>query len=215
MTGRTHAKSARIGEKRRRLTARVTTTVAVVALCLTIIVPAAQGTRQVIPRPIDPALCRIDPRPLPLWDGTPAAQAASEQSDPATGEPADDAILRGITSTIEESTACANAGQPLRTFALVTDAFLARQFEGDAAADVTEAGAQLERPEFPPSPEDYLSVVSIDDAVVYPDETVGAVVVTANATGTFTDYVILLEGDTRWLIDASFPLDEPPATPSP
>ncbi len=191
----------------------MTLTAVALSLCLTTIVPDAQATGQDTITPVDPSRCQIDPRALPLWDGTPAALATLEQPDPATGEPADDATIRGITSTIEEATACANAGQPLRALALVTDDFLARQFVGEGGADVIESGALLERPVSPPIPEEYLAVESIEEVTTFPDGSVGAVVVTVNPSETFTDFVVFVEGETRWLIDASFPLDTTPATP--
>lgn len=183
------------------------------ALCLSLVVPGAQAEIQTDSAPIDPSRCQVAPRSLPLWNGTPPAVAEISRPDPATGEPADDAKIRGITGTIEESTACANAGQRLRVFALVTDDFLARQFVGDGAADVTESGASLERPESPPRPDEYLAVVAIEDPTVFPDGSVGALVVTESSAGAFSDYVVFVEGETRWLIDASFPVEGTPATP--
>lgn len=185
-----------------------------VALCLTFSVPNAQATRQADPDATDPAQCQIEPRSVPLLDGTPPAVPVAEQPDPESGAPADAAIVRGITSTITEVTACANASQPLRAFALVTDDFLAREFVGDGAADVIESSARLERPATAADPIDYLNVVAIEDVVVFPDDRVGAIVVTANSATTFRDYLVFVEGDTRWLIDASFSLDTIPATPN-
>lgn len=195
------------------VSARVTLVAGAVAVCLLGAVQAVGSAQGSPPAPIDPAECVAEPRALPLWDATPPALATSEQPDPETGEPADEATIRGITGTIEDSTACANAGQPLRVLALVTDDFLARQFIGDGAADVTEVGARLERPEPPPDPTEYLGIVAIEDVVLYPDGSVGAVVVTANAFETFRDYVVFVQGEDRWLIDASFALDTTPATP--
>ncbi len=136
-----------------------------------------------------------------------------DQPDSAQGEAADDATIRGITSTIIESAACANAGQPLRVYALVTGDFLARQFVGEGAADVTESGARLERPEPTPDLPDYLTVVAIDEVATYPDGSVGAVVTSSNDDGTYRDYVVFVEGETRWLIEASFPIDDEAETP--
>jgi len=178
------------------------------------IVPSDQVASQSSSAPTDPSRCQIAPRSLPLWNGTPPAVTEISQPDPATGEPADGAEIRGITSTVEESTACANAGQPLRALALVTDDFLARQFVGDDEADATEAGARLERPEAPPLPEDYLAVVAIEDPMVFPDGSVGAVVETESSAGAFSDYIVFVEGEARWLIEASFPDKATPATPS-
>jgi hypothetical protein len=175
--------------------------------------PVGLAAQEELPVTADPATCSIEPRALPLWDGTPAAVQEPSQPDPAQGEAADDATIRGITSTIVESAACANAGQPLRALALVTDDFLARQFVGNGAADVTESGARLERPEPTPDPSDYLTVVAIEDVVSNPDGTVGAVVTSGNDDGTFRDYVVFVEGETRWLIEASFPIDEAAGTP--
>jgi hypothetical protein len=175
--------------------------------------PGRLAAQEELPVTADPAACTVEPRALPLWDGTPAAVQDATQPDPAEGDPADDATIRGITSTVVESAACANAGQPLRALALVTDDFLARQFVGDGAADVTESGARLERPEPEPDPSDFLTVVAIDDVVTYPNGTVGAVVTSGNADGTYRDYVVFVEGQTRWLIEASFPIDDQAGTP--
>lgn len=172
---------------------------------------AAQASFPVTP---DQAACAIEPRALPLWDGTPAADQEVTQPDPTESEPADDATIRGIASTIIESAACANAGQPLRGLTLVTDDFLARQFGGEGAADVTESGARLERPAPTPDPSNYLTVDAIDNVVSYPDGTVGAVVTSSNDDGTYRDYVVFVEGETRWLIEASFPMDGAAGTPA-
>jgi hypothetical protein len=175
--------------------------------------PGSLAAREELPVTADPAGCTVEPRALPLWDGTPAGVQDIVQPDPAGGESADDATIRGLTSTVVESAACANAGQPLRALALVTDDFLARQFVGDNAADVTESGARLQRPAPEPDPSDFLTVVAVEDVVTYPDGTVGAVVTSENADGTFRDYVVFVEGDTRWLIEASFPIVEGAGTP--
>ena len=175
--------------------------------------PDSLSAQEDLPVIADPANCTVEPRALPLWNGTPAAIADVTPPDPAEGEAADEAMIRGITSTIIESAACANAGQPLRAFALVTDDFLARQFVGEGAADVTESGARLERPEPTPDPPDYLTIIAIDDVVTFPDGSVGAVVTSGNDDGTYRDYVVLVEGETRWLIEASFPIDDAAGTP--
>ncbi len=186
-----------------------------VALCLIFSVPRAQGMYQADPETAEPGQCQIEPRAVPLFGGTPPAVQVADQPDPDSGTPADAAIVRGITSTVTEVVACANTAQPLGAFALVTDDFLAREFVGDGAADVIESSARLERPATAPDPVDFLDIVAIEAVVLFPDERVGAVVVTENATTTFHDYLVFVEGDTRWLIDASFPLDTTPATPSP
>ena len=175
--------------------------------------PATLAAQEELPVTADPAMCSVEPRALPLWNGTPAAVVDVDQPDPALGEAADDATIRGITSTIIESAACANAGQPLRVYALVTGDFLARQFVGEGAADVTESGARLERPEPTPDPPDYLTVIAIDEVVTFPDGTVGAIVTSSNDDGTYRDYVVFVEGETRWLIEASFPIDDEAGTP--
>jgi hypothetical protein len=178
-----------------------------------VVTPESLSAQEDYPVTPDPAECTIEARSLPLWDGTPAAVQEIAQPDPTEGEPADDATIRGITSTVIESAACANAGQPLRGLALVTDDFLARQFVGEGAADVTESGARLERPAPTPDPSEYLTVVAIDDVVSYSDGTVGAVVASSNEDGTFHDYVVFIEGDTRFLIEASFPIEDSAGTP--
>jgi len=179
----------------------------------TVSLPATLAAQEGLPVTADPATCSVEPRALPLWNGTPAAVADADQPDPARGETADDATIRGITSTIIESAACANAGQPLRSYALVSDDFLARQFVGEDAADVTESGARLERPEPTPDPVDYLTVVAIDEVVTFPDGSVGAIVTSSNDDGTYRDYVVFVEDETRWLIEASFPIDDEAETP--
>lgn len=198
---------------RRRLVGatRLTALALTLAICL---VHSAEAAQQTDSTPVDPLLCQVDPRSLPLWDGTPAATNHASPPDPADAEPADEATIRGVTGTIIESLACANAGQPLRALSLVTDDFLARQFTGPDAADVTESGALLSRPENPPLDSEQLRLVSIDEVVVYGDGSVGATVVTATASSTFQDYVVLVEGEDRWLIDASFPLDQDSGTPA-
>lgn len=169
---------------------------------------SAGAAQTELPAAPEPDACAVEPRALPLWNGTPSAVIEVSQPNPDLGFPVDDATLRGITSTVIEAAACANAAQPLRSFALVTDEFLARQFTGENAADAVESGAALERPEPTPSRGDYLTVVSIEDATEYEDGTVSAMVTTENQDGTYIDLVVFIEGDTRWLIDASFPLDD-------
>ena len=184
-------------------------------LCATVTSsPGSLSAQEQLPVTPDPTACVIEPRALPVWDGTPAAVQDVTQPDPSEGELADDATIRGITSTVIESAACANAGQPLRGLALVTDDYLARQFVGEGAADVTESGARLARPAPPADPFDYLTVVAIDDVVSYSDGTVGAVVTSSNDDGPYRDYVVFVEGETRFLIETSFPIDDAAGTPS-
>lgn len=191
------------------------TRLSVLALTLAIcLVHPTEAAQQSDATPVDPLLCQVNPRPLPLWDGTPAAIDHAAPPDQADAEPADEATIRGITGTVIESLACANAGQPLRALALVTDDFLARQFTGPDAADVTESGALLSRPENPPLDTEQLGLVSIEEVVVYGDGSVGARVVTAGSGVTYEDYVVFVEGEDRWLIDASFPLDQDGGTPA-
>ena len=64
-----------------------------------------------------------------------------------------------------------------------------------------------------PDPADFLTVVAIDNVTSFPDGTIGAVVTSSNNDGNYRDYVVFVEGETRWLIEASFPIDADAESP--
>jgi hypothetical protein len=142
-------------------------------------------------------------QPMPVRELTPSSEA------PATDD------VAAATKIIEQSLACTNANQPLAALAAYTDRYLNERFGGAAGSD--ELGhllAAATRNPDPAAPEDAIVLVQVTDPVLYSDGRLGLTVVTANATGTFTDQLILTREGDRWKIDDVILGDGPESTPA-
>jgi hypothetical protein len=153
-----------------------------------------------------PELCTVAPR---TYDAMSAIAATAVASPPPArtpgpvpeGNPADNATVAGISATVREYVACFNAGEPLRAYALHTDASLAHILAQQGLP--TEAGyAALATPE-PSAPEERTAIISIADARVFTDGSAGAMVTLSYPSIRVPKsffFTFVRSGD-RWLID--------------
>lgn len=170
----------------------------------------------------DPAECTVAPRTiddLKRYIATPTAADATP--DPATfqvpdGEPANDAQIAGVTATVNEVNACANANAFLRMFALYSDGYLARSIP---AEDLNpDALVYLATPIAPQEPNVRFSY-DVRDIVVLDDGRIGALVTTFSPYGGgsySTAWMAFIEQDGRYLVDdiVNLPGDSDQATPA-
>ncbi len=198
---------------------------------------AAQGASPStdVPEAID---CTVDPVEIsallsaaggadpnsPLFSTQPVEEATLPDGPAVTDEE-----LEGITDTVRQLVACANAFDPLRILALISD-----QYTGQLANAALAAQEQPELAEqlllrFPVplgavSGGEPVAMVPIRDARLLPDGRIGAILESTIATATGDDvmalfYVAFVEGDERWLLDEVLPvvgeaLGTPAATPA-
>lgn len=165
---------------------------------------------------IDPAECRVAPRPLADFEsviGTPGAVSAILMGTPvATGEipsggtPADPAVVDAVTATAREFLACANAGDMRRAAALLTDDAFRQFYGGIDQRDVAElAGIPTPLPM-----ELRASSVAVEDVRVLED---GRVTAVTEINGGRNVLIFVATGD-RYLLDASAELPAA-GTPTP
>ena len=171
------------------------------------------------PQVPEPEECDVEPRRLPLFEGTPLPDESGVDPTPTpfaipAGELVDEDAAAAITAAIRGSLACRNAGDFLRAYAFYTDGFLSGLLGGPAgAASATEA---LLRPPTPVAATDRLALVHVSEVRRLEDGRVGAIVVTQSASHAYADYLYLVEEeDGRWLVDdlvflSQMPIDAPP-----
>ena len=164
-------------------------------------------------RPL-PEECRITPREPEVvlaLAAMPAASPTPDLSEPANptafvapeGEPADAATVAAVTAVLREQYACLNAGETLRFYALVTDAFLRRETFAAGPPDPNALG----RPPEPLPLENQTVVFGIRDVRVLPDgrvgvfEDVGTVGTAAVPPTETTNFNVLVKVGDRWLLD--------------
>ncbi len=162
----------------------------------------------------DPALCTIDPvlpasflpagTPTPKPAPTPAADVGPNSFPWPQGEPANQEEIEGITRTIREFHACANAGDYPRRLALYTERAIRPQFE---ALDATGWKSAIDYAATPPAavPAGERGWIdSIVDVQRLPDGRVGAYVAAidpVNHPHEVNAVVIFAKVGDRWLID--------------
>jgi ketosteroid isomerase-like protein len=147
------------------------------------VVAAVQdGTPAASPATVDPAECRVAPRPIEDFVavmGTPGAVESQLLGTPVAtpvlpsgGVPADPATVNAVTATVRELAACINANDLRRVSALWTDELVGRFFGGldergvaALAATPTPLAADLRAP-----------TVAVRDVRVLPDGRVVATV---------------------------------------
>ena len=175
-------------------------------------VGAAVATPSATP---DTAECTLEPlQPEVLAEIAAQPPVPEHDLTPASQTPAADDVA-AATQIIEQSLACTNANQPLAALAAYTDRYLNERFGGDAGSD--ELGhllAAATRNPDPAAPEDVIVPVQVADPVLYSDGRLGLTVVTANATGTFTDRLILARAGGLWKIDEAILGGGPESTPA-
>ena len=188
-----------------------------IALVLAVLVstPGAAWAGQATPAVDDgdPVECTVDPRPFPLDDGTPAVGVeippvtTTGPYTPPTGEPADDSAVEGITATVRETIACANAGETRRMLSLFSANRVRAFFVGRGAPTGAEIEAVLTRPATPVTEASQLELVSVTEPRLLFTGRVGALVETRSGETTFVDFIYFVEEDDRWLIDDSVAID--------
>ncbi|MDP9471227.1 MAG: cytochrome c [Chloroflexota bacterium] len=177
---------------------------------------AAAAARDVV----GPERCTVEPRTiasLQALAATPDAgpglhQAPLVNSGAATpvGDPADSAVVAGVTDTLRQFVACSNAQDPLRRLALFSDESIRPAF----AKGPSDAFVQLvATPPVPRPAAGRVALAGIDDVRVLPDGRVRAMVTLddpgahthdpgASMAGTLqTATVVFVHQDDRWLID--------------
>lgn len=173
---------------------------------------AAQDTAAT-PERIDPTSCAIEPRAFD--EIADLASTPVPAATPASGEgtAADGATVQDVTDTVVIAVACANANDPLRSYALFTDRYLAERFGAAHPDDLGSLYASLSREPTPAAEEDLLSLVEVRDVTTLADGWAAAIVVTENQATTYTDRLVFQQVEGRWLIDSWSPVEDN-ATPN-
>lgn len=169
--------------------------------------------------------CRVEPRDaaaIARLAGTPRAELAATPDpvgspapfEPPAGEPADPATVEAVTATVRELTACGNAGETARVYALYTDAGLLRFLaqEGTSAEGTAD---QIATPDAIELPTGASPVPALEAVRLLPDGRVGAVLVIGTERVESRSYVVFrLVGD-RYLVDDLVPdIETGPGTPA-
>lgn len=161
----------------------------------------------------DPALCTVDPR---SYDDVitrarrmmnPAATPEMIPAPNETGTPADTATITAITDTVTQVSACINAGDLLRYFALLSDGQVSASFVGRQPEALNESLAT-------PAPVPLAARVPVPvirDVLIYPDGRVTAIL---EANGASQMALFVKSGD-RYVIAAAYPPTGLTATPVP
>jgi hypothetical protein len=186
---------------------------------------AAQAT----PAAAERRLCRVEPatadRFLAALDAAAATAATPGPLQRLTletlpaGEPADSATVEGVTVTVQTALECRNLGDFARVYALFSDRLIGQIYGGRETVP-PEIRQILQEPQRQVRPPFWVNLIELSDVRLLPDGRVGAVVVTANATHSFTDYLFFVNEDGAWLIDQAMPIATtatatPAATPAP
>jgi hypothetical protein len=193
------------------------------ALVATLVTPVLASAQEASPEPElgppSPAECRIAPRSdaeIAAFAGTPivaATPVAEEPMELPEGTQADAETVAGITRTLREVIACAEANDLPRLLALYSDEAVRRFVLAAEPVPIVPgqptAGPGT-RPATPPAAADRTPVVQ--EARLLPDGRVAALV-TLVAPGSRVVVVIFVQTGDRWLIDEIHPLLTPAATP--
>ena len=189
---------------------------------------AAQETPGATAGQADRIPCQVEPitgerfiAALDAAAATAATPGALEQFTRDTlpsGEPVDATTVEGISATVETALNCRNAGYFPRAYALFSDRMIGQLF-GSRETVPPEIVALLQEPRRVRAPF-RVGLVEVTEARRLPDGRVGALVVTANATHTFTDFLYFVDDNGQWLIDqavviSAAPAATPAATPAP
>jgi hypothetical protein len=193
----------------------------VLMLCSMTLVPRdARATRLVVagqvsgtPESIDAAECTVEPRRFDVIAELAATPVNDTAPEPGNGVPAEDEVVAGVTETVRMAVACANANDPLRSYALFTDRYLAERFGPDYPDDLGSLFAALSREPSPADEADRLSLVEIRDVTALDADWVEAVVVTEHREARFVDRLVFQLVGERWLIDRWSPVEDV-ATPA-
>lgn len=137
------------------------------------------------------------------------------ETSPA-GEPVDQATVEAVTATVTTALNCRNAGDFTRVYTLFSDRLIG-QVLGNRDTVPPEIIAALQQAPQRVRPPFRVNLVELSGAVLLPDGRVGAVVVTANATHAYTDFLAFVNEDGSWLIDEAIVVSSTSvvATPAP
>lgn len=166
---------------------------------------AAQATPTPAATPTDRLSCPVEPvtadRLIAALDAaTPQPLATLTMETLPAGEPVDQATLEAVTATVTTALDCRNAGNFARVYTLFSDKLIG-QVLGNRYTVPPEIIAALQEAPRRVRPPFRVNLVELSDVVQLPDGRVGAVVVTANATHSFTDFLAFVDEDGTWLID--------------
>ncbi len=156
----------------------------------------------------------------PLFTTQPVAEATLPDGPAVTDEE-----LEGITDTVRQLVACANAFDPLRILALISDQYIGQLANAALAAQERPDLAQQLLVRFPVplgaiDGSQPVGMIPIRDARLLPDGRIGAIL-ESTISGTTGDavtalfWVAFVDGDDRWLVDEVLPVvSEAFATPA-
>jgi hypothetical protein len=166
---------------------------------------AAPATQATDDRQAERLACQVEPITRERLVGaleaaTPAPLVVFAPDEIPTGEPVDEATAEAITTTVVTSLNCRNAGDFPRVYALFSDRMIGQLFGGPETVppEILQALGEAPQRVRPPL---RVNLVEIDAISQLPDGRVSAVVVTANATHTFTDVLFFVTENDQWLID--------------
>jgi hypothetical protein len=167
----------------------------------------------------DPAECEIAPRSIESIASalaTPVAGTptmATPEIGGTVGQPADAETVAAVTALAREATACGNAGDYRRVFALYTDNGL-RVFAADRGMSAELlAGALAATPV--PLPEESWQGVRVRDVRIHSDGRVTAFIDFRSPQGIGSVFVALVHQGDRYLVDSEVALPSAAASPTP
>jgi len=189
--------------------------------------PAAPGAEAclVAPRTME-EIRELAARATPVVVPTAAARRGGREwaiTDPdgtvPAGIPADAATVAGVRATLHEVTACANAWNLMRVYALYSDNYLQAPFA--ARGSLVEFEARFAKGTPDPVPDEFRQRVPPmrnEDVRLLPDGRAGLVLREGGPTGT-DNYLIFVKVGDRWLLDeevliAAGSAGTPEATPA-
>lgn len=202
--------------------------VAGLGLAVVLIGPAIGGAAQEASPGADvPAAseCTVDPADITTLLG--AAGGADPNSPLFTTQPVEEATLpdgpavtdeelNAITDTVHQLVACANAFDPLRILALISDQYIGQLANAALAAQEQPELAEQLLVRFPVplgavAGGEPVAMVPVRDARLLPDGRIGAILESTIATASGADvtalfYVAFIEGEDRWLVDEVLPV---------
>jgi hypothetical protein len=197
--------------------------VAAVALAIVALAPAVTLAQVGTPTPDfvtpDPAECQIAPRSIDSIASALATPVAgtptvvTPESDRTVGQPADAETVEAVMSLAREATACGNAGDYRRVFALYTDNGL-RVFAADRGMAAEQiVGFLAATPVALPA--ETWQGVRIRDVRVRSDGRVTAFIDFRSREVIGTVFVALVRDGDRYLVDSEVALPSAVATPTP
>ncbi len=182
---------------------------------------AAQATPTPAATPANRLSCPVEPVTADrliaaLEAATPQPLATLTMETLPAGGPVDQATLEAVTATVTTALDCRNAGNFARVYTLFSDNMIG-QVLGNRYTVPPEIVAALQEAPRRVRPPFRVTLVELSDAIQLPDGRVGAVVVTANATHSFTDFLAFVDEDGTWLIDEAISISATfvAATPMP